>query len=62
MPAISSGIFGFPKDRCTKILVEESKTFLQDSNDDNASNNNNNNNNSISALDVIEFVYLIMRL
>jgi O-acetyl-ADP-ribose deacetylase (regulator of RNase III) len=59
MPAISSGIFGFPKDRCTKILVEESKTFLQDSNDDNTSNNNNN---SISALDVIEFVYLIMRL
>ena len=32
MPAISSGIFGFPKDRCAKILVEESKTFLQDSN------------------------------
>ena len=58
MPAISSGIFGFPKDRCTKILVEESKSFLQDSNDDNTSNNNN----SISALDVIEFVYLIMRL
>jgi O-acetyl-ADP-ribose deacetylase (regulator of RNase III) len=57
MPAISSGIFGFPKDRCTKILVEESKSFLQDSNDDNTSNNN-----SISALDVIEFVYLIMRL
>ena len=28
MPAISSGIFGFPKDRCAKILVEESKTFL----------------------------------
>ena len=57
MPAISSGIFGFPKDRCAKILVEESKTFLQDSNDDNTSNNNNNNNNnnSISALDIIEF-------
>src|ERR687886_1373252 len=50
MPAISSGIFGFPKDRCTKILVEESKTFLQDSNDDNTSNNNNN---TISALDII---------
>src|SRR6188472_974999 len=40
MPAISSGIFGFPKDRCAKILVEESKTFLQDSNNDNTSNNN----------------------
>ncbi|MBV9179065.1 MAG: macro domain-containing protein [Nitrososphaeraceae archaeon] len=29
MPAISSGIFGFPKDRCAKILLEESKTFLE---------------------------------
>ena len=29
MPAISSGIFGFPKDKCAKILVGESKTFLQ---------------------------------
>ncbi len=28
MPAISSGIFGFPKDKCAKILVEESKRFL----------------------------------
>jgi O-acetyl-ADP-ribose deacetylase len=50
MPAISSGIFGFPKDRCAKILVEESKTFLQDSNNDNTSNNN-----TISTLDIIEF-------
>ena len=55
MPAISSGIFGFSEDRCAKILVEESKTSLQDSNDDNTSNINNNNNNSISALDIIEF-------
>ena len=39
MPAISSGIFGFPKDRCAKILVEESKTFLQ-------GNNNNDYRNS----------------
>ncbi len=54
MPAISSGIFGFSEDRCAKILVEESKTSLQDSNDDNTSNINNNN-NSISALDIIEF-------
>jgi O-acetyl-ADP-ribose deacetylase len=51
MPAISSGIFGFPKDRCAKILVEESKTFLQDSNNDNTSTNNN----TISTLDIIEF-------
>ena len=28
MPAISSGIFGFPKDRCAKILLDESKSFL----------------------------------
>jgi len=28
MPAISSGIFGFPKDRCAKILIGESKKFL----------------------------------
>ena len=51
LPAISSGIFGFPKDRCAKILVEESKTFLQDSNNDNTSTNNN----TISTLDIIEF-------
>ncbi len=29
MPAISSGIFGFPKDRCAKILIDESKKFLK---------------------------------
>jgi O-acetyl-ADP-ribose deacetylase (regulator of RNase III) len=29
MPAISSGIFGFPKDKCAKILVEESERFLE---------------------------------
>jgi len=28
MPAISSGIFGFPKDRCAAILVAESAKFL----------------------------------
>jgi O-acetyl-ADP-ribose deacetylase (regulator of RNase III) len=50
MPAISSGIFGFPKDRCAKILVEESKTFLQDSNNDNTSHYS-----TISTLDIIEF-------
>ncbi|HEY9386710.1 MAG TPA: macro domain-containing protein [Nitrososphaeraceae archaeon] len=30
MPAISSGIFGFPKDRCAEILVKEAKRFLED--------------------------------
>lgn len=29
LPAISSGIFGFPKDRCAKILVQESVSFLK---------------------------------
>src|SRR5215217_5692020 len=28
IPAISSGIFGFPKDRCADILLEESINFL----------------------------------
>jgi O-acetyl-ADP-ribose deacetylase len=49
MPAISSGIFGFPKDRCAKILVEESKSFLQGNNDDSS------NNNIQSTLHIIEF-------
>lgn len=30
MPAISSGIFGFPKDRCAHILVGRSAQFLKD--------------------------------
>ena len=29
IPAISSGIFGFPKDRCAQILVSESQKFFQ---------------------------------
>lgn len=37
MPAISSGIFGFPKDRCAKILLEESKSFLEDYKKNNSS-------------------------
>ena len=28
MPALSSGIFGFPKDRCAKILVSTARDFL----------------------------------
>ncbi len=30
IPAISSGIFGFPKDRCADILVSESVKFLEE--------------------------------
>jgi len=64
MPAISSGIFGFPKDRCARILVEESKTFLEGNNNNtqnsnisnnNISNNNIINNNTQSKLHIIEF-------
>jgi O-acetyl-ADP-ribose deacetylase (regulator of RNase III) len=29
VPAISAGIFGFPKDRCAKILVDETAAFLK---------------------------------
>ena len=29
VPAISAGIFGFPKDRCAKILVGEAVAFLK---------------------------------
>ena len=29
VPAISAGIFGFPKDRCAKILVGETAAFLK---------------------------------
>jgi O-acetyl-ADP-ribose deacetylase len=43
VPAISSGIFGFPKDKCAKILVEESKRFLVE------------NNNNTFSIDIIEF-------
>ncbi|HIE44078.1 MAG TPA: macro domain-containing protein, partial [Candidatus Omnitrophica bacterium] len=32
-PAISSGIFGFPKDRCAQILVGESARFLREQKD-----------------------------
>ena len=32
IPAISSGIFGFPKDRCANILLDESIKFLKNNN------------------------------
>ncbi len=41
LPAISSGIFGFPKDRCARILVGESAAFLK--------------NHMLTSLRVIEF-------
>jgi O-acetyl-ADP-ribose deacetylase len=31
IPAISAGVFGFPKDKCARILLEESKNFLKKS-------------------------------
>ena len=42
IPAISSGIFGFPKDKCAKILVQESERFLKQ-------------NNNTCSIDIIEF-------
>jgi O-acetyl-ADP-ribose deacetylase (regulator of RNase III) len=33
IPAISSGIFGFPKDRCAKILVSETQKFVKENQD-----------------------------
>ena len=44
IPAISTGIFGFPKDKCAKILVEESIKFVKD-----------NKPESGNALEIIEF-------
>ncbi len=41
LPAISAGIFGFPRDRCAEILVEEAKSFISD--------------NPATSLEVIEF-------
>ena len=41
MPAISSGIFGFPKDRCAEILVREAASYLRE--------------NPETSLEVVEF-------
>jgi O-acetyl-ADP-ribose deacetylase (regulator of RNase III) len=41
VPAISAGIFGFPKDRCAKILAGETAAFLK--------------NNASSSLELVEF-------
>lgn len=41
VPAISAGIFGFPKDRCAKILISETAAFLK--------------NNVGSSLELVEF-------
>lgn len=41
IPAISSGIFGFPKDRCARILVTEALNYLKE--------------NPEASLEVIEF-------
>lgn len=30
MPAISAGIFGFPKERCANIIIGQTKRFLED--------------------------------
>jgi O-acetyl-ADP-ribose deacetylase len=42
LPAISSGIFGFPKDKCMEILVKEAKNFLV-------------NINNTTSLKIVEF-------
>src|SRR5512143_546604 len=41
VPAISAGIFGFPKDRCAKILISETVAFLK--------------NNVGTSLELVEF-------
>jgi O-acetyl-ADP-ribose deacetylase (regulator of RNase III) len=41
VPAISAGIFGFPKNRCAKILIGETVAFLK--------------NHAGSSLELVEF-------
>ena len=45
IPAVSSGVFGFPKDRCAAILISESLNFLLYRGDDKGE----------STLEIIEF-------
>ncbi|MCX7793867.1 MAG: macro domain-containing protein [Thermodesulfovibrionales bacterium] len=44
VPAISAGIFGFPKDRCANILVAETVNFLKK--------------NADSSIEIVEFCIL----
>lgn len=44
IPAISSGIFGFPKDKCATILMRESLNFLLD-----------RENKLMSTVEIVEF-------
>ena len=48
IPAISSGLFGFPKDRCAKILVNESMRFIK----------NSSSKPRASSLQIVEFCIL----
>lgn len=41
IPAISSGIFGFPKDRCAEILVSEASNYIKE--------------NPKTSLEIVEF-------
>lgn len=44
LPAISSGIFGFPKDRCAEILIATARRYLSE-----------NPNSSIKQIDLVLF-------
>ena len=46
IPAISTGIFGYPKDKCAKILLEESMNYFA---------NNKDTSSSPNTIDTIEF-------
>ena len=41
LPAISSGIFGFPKDRCAAILIREALHYMEE--------------NEVGSIELIEF-------